>query len=209
MKNLAKGLTTPPTASDQCITPDSLWVYAIDKTQSNDAMNWDVSPLKPEWNPNEDFDCFRDRYPAILNRMNPPWSIGRIAPPKAVLELLRGSSTVMLIPHSSAFSHFGQTVLAAVAYKHAMGPVCYKPHNKPNPIHSWMVFVLTPQYLQYMRNKEKRIGGSKVRGAPQPARMQVKTRESELQDNIMLNLLYQGANRDQAARLAGSVVDRA
>ena len=147
-----KGVTVDPSEKDQCITPDCIWEYANKRTQSTNAMNWDVCPLKPGWKPNKDFDCFRDRYPAVLNRMNPPWSVGRAAAPKAVLELLRGTSTVMLVPHSSVWNLFGRTILAAVAYRHSMGPVCYEPHAKPNPVDSWMTFVLTPRYLQYVQD---------------------------------------------------------
>ena len=154
-KTLAKKKGVPkvdPSEKDQCITPDCLWTYANGKTQSSDATNWDVCPLKPGFDPTKDFDCFRDRYPAVLNRMNPPWSLGRAAAPKAVLEMLRGSSTIMLVPHSSVHNLFGRTILAAVAYKHTMGPVCYEPHNRPNPTDSWMAFVMTPQYLQYVQD---------------------------------------------------------
>ena len=39
--------------------------------------------------------------------------------------------------------------------------------------------------------------------------MRVKTREWAVQEDIMMNLLYQGANRDDAALLAGSTGNRA
>ena len=183
---------------DSCITPAPLWRYSDDKTESTGDMNWDTCSLKPDWKPTEDFCFLQNHYPGVLNRANGPWSMGRAAGPKAVLELLRGSSTIMLTPHSSAFNIFGRTILKCLGYPLRIGPVSYPPHVEINPTQGAMTLVLTPQYLQYIQNLSHRKSDERKK----PVCMQVKTREWAVQEDIMQNLLDQGCGHREARLLA-------
>ena len=140
---------------DSCFTPGALWDFANDKTASTRRMNWDTSPMKPAWDAREDFCFIRDRYPGVLNRANGPWSLARAAGPKAVVEMLRGASTIMITPHNSVHNRFGRTILACLGYPLRLGPVTYKPHTEPNKYDSAMTLVLTPQLLQYIQNNSR------------------------------------------------------
>ena len=79
-------------------TPENVKDWIVNKILVESSQMWNQCPYNPNWTSGRDYDIYAEDWCAANNWVNPPFSRGQTTIIKALIEFIKGRSSVLLIP---------------------------------------------------------------------------------------------------------------